>query len=374
MSKDHGKSVPRWLLIAAVLAVGGSGVAQWVAFARNPITTDDRLILAKAARPDVPVYHCSNDRPRSWEERPPDPDTQPHAVVLAQDFLVAESLEPTTEGSDQWAKVTGVWCEEVPGSEARLEFWGACVRWDDLRPASLDEIGLPKAGIRQGPVTLCPPIRRVSRDFAVQYATEPRPTFAVTRAGICSIYQTDQHGGVKVMVAKEFKPSPLWLQPVVRIWPRSGGLPDVLTYQPPAAMVCWRSWDGTMHPALPAAGEFAFMLYMFARGWYAWWLPLGTLVVFYLAGLRLDLSTAKTPGFVTAIVVLLVAAVWSTLNLIAFLPLVLGGLALYNTWFRIIPRHRRLVIAAIILAEIAALLWVIDLQDTAEQGLWVLTL
>ena len=254
-----------------VLAVIGPRLCGWQA-----IEDGVAVALVTPVRDGVPTYEPVWPGGRLHPAEPP-PKTAPvKQRVLAGELLIAEPVGTTSLTDAEWFEVGSV--APVGDAEgARLETQGGwAVRREDVRPASLTQLGFKWRRGRIGPIDLMPAITRMDHwAAAAQYQTRAAQVISVIYSDSHTVYAVDGENRIQVLLARRYSdPRPRSapfrvMSPGVRA---SRGLsdvaspPDILAFMPPLGFVCWRYGGEHYRPGIPGIGQAIVLLGLWVRG------------------------------------------------------------------------------------------------------------
>ncbi len=263
----------------------------WAPLAGAPVDSEANLCwLGRAAQPSVRLTHHP-ETAAGLEEGAFLPTGE---VVL---------VEPAFGGSGVpagWVHVSIVRPRDTDTGRWPMRADGH-VRIDELRAVTVSEVlrTAPRRARIQVPLELQWPLRWGALS-AAEYGTDGAPVMSLVFGGTFALYQAPADGRPRWLLARSLQDR-LLMRPGVWVVPghRADGVPpDVLVFEPPVTLVCWR-WQGTsMAPAPPRLGEYLLLIWLWAWGC-RWWLAVAASVT--LACLACDRWLATGPWVIPAV-------------------------------------------------------------------------
>jgi len=270
--------------IAALLICG------WLAGIRAPAHNAEALLLARGPAGGAAVYEGDAEHFGPDEKHA----HAPWASLMPEDLVIAHIPTQFTGPARQlhlqgeWARL---WAVGLPPNLPRLEVASTmAARVADLVPVRLDSIIEAPANDKGLHARLEPSFAGWRYDIT-QYDTALGPVISLidSQGGEHSLYRLNEDNIVHWMFCGAYGGTLYMLLPAMRVVSQcrgADGVPDILAFQPPLGLVCWR-WQGKRFAvALPRLREIPLLLAFLLHG-YLWWLSvLIALAPVYLLGLR----------------------------------------------------------------------------------------
>ncbi len=373
--------------IAAVLVILAFIVWEWTVDVTWPSTNGELLLLATGTKMGVPLY-----KPSHYGYEPDQKHRQaPRASLLPDDLVIAHGEisgynmpgpvpMQTNNGpssNTSWVRIYAV--HSPSGKRPRSELsWATCARISDLVPIRLDAV----PGLAVAPSRIHTKLdefwARQSYGLA-QYDTEIGTVISLlytSGTGYC-VYRLDERNRIHWMFTAAYQGSLYMLFPGLRVVPEcrgADGVPDILAFQPPLGLVCWR-WQGERFAvALPRLREIPLLLGLLLQG-YIWWLSiLVALAPAYFLGLRHVMARSH------AVVLLAWWGIFIGLGIMTsqflqriFLGIMLGALVVVVGWIALTHKPHKVTLGRLCLSvvlpvvfSLALILWLIMLEGYFE--------
>jgi hypothetical protein len=330
----------RVLMTLLVVTSLASIFASWLLFGFSTVVSKRGPLLVEPKYKKAPLYDCEQYGLVQVRMRPKAP-SRPRLWLREGDLLLIDGTDVLVDDDTKWA--VGEAVSPLFGG-VRFELAGLkCVPRSDVVPVSLDQLGVSHEDRRGNTVELFELFPQGESILLTQYGPDGSEILSIVRADNregfpdirFSLYQIGANKevhwvAVRPLYSLLFMFSGLCFDSSARA---AGRVPDILAFQPPVGLVCWRWHEGTLRPGVPTFSQALLLMGLAARGYILWIGALLFVVAMRVAGVHLVMARDRSRQVLGVTAGLLQLTIWLP-TLASFILLPVGVLALVSAGVR----------------------------------------
>lgn len=370
----------RGLLAAASVGIVALLTCAWVAGIGAPARNGKLLLLARGPAPGAYVYDCEYDKyqPTGANKLNPQTSLTHQDLIVAEIPLVSRERGKILRPEAEWARIIGV--SLAPGNSRMKLCYSVCTRLADLVPVQLDSVVSNPGNGTKARAKLLPCFHRFFYHLA-QYDTPLGPMMSLMLDGageyVYCMYRINHDHGVEWIFSTGYSASLSFVFPGLRVVPEcrgTDGVPDILAFQPPVGLVCWR-WNGERFvPALPRLRELPLLLGLLLQGYLLWLSVLVALAPAYFVGFRQLMTRAHALALLAWWSIFIgLGTVTPDFMVVSFLAIMLFALFVVAIWIVVTRKPQKLMLGRLYLSilllvvfSLAFILWLLMLEGYFE--------